>query len=313
MKAKKIEQIILLGFLFGLFSFSSLTYSQSPFLYGKNKQVYFISSQARDSLQIDSIYTIQQLSEKESGPKGENWSLRLTSFLPKLISDDWAFFKKDSLFKFNFDALTQKPSFLFGKRYDFSSSSQVSYGGWGQGAFPWKDFTRVNDTVVLVAISCVGNCGDKPPAYSKLLFDKQQRLKRSIRYPEKDYSEATIMAKTPQSFIDSLEMEVKKTKLGADTVFFEYDSNGLWLGPSERLKNKNKSEIPWYIDTEDSTKNTTFYQVFIGNQAMEKYIKAHLGYCPKTIIFEIHKNVALVFNYLLSDKKYHRRQDVVLE
>jgi hypothetical protein len=288
-------------------------FTQSPFNYGKNKQVYFIAAKERDSLGIQLLYTIKQYAEKERGGMGENWSVVITSFSENLVTDDWAPFSKDSLFKFNFDSLTTNPPILNGTRYELSNGSILAYGGGGYGSFDWNDFTKVNDSVVLVAISCVGHCGDQPPRFSKSIYDKQGKLTRSIHYPQKDYSDETMTAETPQSFVESLETAYKSNGLSPDTTYFQYDGNGLWLGPVEGLNERKQAGVAWYNMGEEIKKSKYFNQVFVGNQPMDKFIKSKIGYCPQVLFFEIYRNAALLFKYSSSDKKYHRWMDVVLE
>jgi hypothetical protein len=305
MRQGSIFLLLVLVSFFGL--------SQSPFNYGKNKQVYFIGAKERDSLGIQILYTIKQYSENDRGGMGENWSVVITSFEENLITDDWAPISKDSLFKFNFDSLTANPPILNGTRYELSKGSIAAYGGGGYGSFDWNDFTRVNDSVVLVATSCVGHCGDAPPRYSKSICDKQKKLIYSIRYPEKDYSDETISAETPQSFVESLEAAYKSKELFPDTTYFYYNEKDQWLGPAEGLNERKQVGVSWYNMGEEIKKSKYFNQVFIGNQPMEKFIKSKIGYCPQVLFLEIYRNAAFLFKYATDDKKYHRWMDVVLE
>ncbi len=295
---------------------------QSPFNYGQNKKVYFISSELRNKLGIQTIYSIDQRPLNDLGGMWENWDVTVISFDSSIVSDDWSPISLDSTYKFNFDSLTDNLNFLNGTRYEFSSGQLISYGGGGYGSFDWKEITRFSDTVSIIATSCVGHCGDQPITYSKNVFNKQRQLLHTVFYPTPKPDNGIDTESDTKTFDDYVDTEndtitfddyerffislIKDADYSADTLFYKYDSNGHLLSDSKEKIISNSlftysGNPPAFI----------FHQCYIGKIKMEKYLLQKIGYVPELVLFEIYNYG--VFSFVLKDKKYYPTRTVILE
>ena len=96
-------------------------FAQSPFSYGQNKDVYFISKALQNKLGLQTIYSVGQRHDNDAGGMGENWDVTLITFEANTISQDWYPITLDSTFKYNFDSLTNGMEVLNGTQYQFSN------------------------------------------------------------------------------------------------------------------------------------------------------------------------------------------------
>lgn len=285
-------------------------FGQSPFNYGQNKKIYFISSELRSQLGITTIYTIDHRQQNDLGGMGENWDVSVISFDSSIVTDDWSPISLDSTYKFNFDSLEDHLDFLNGTRYEFSSGELTAYGGGGYGSFDWKEISRFSDTVSIIATSCAGHCGDQPITYSKNVFNREGQLLFTVFYPspkseEAIDSESSYDVTFDESFFASL---IKDAERGADTLFYRYNSNGLLL--NER-KGKNITES--LFNYPFNPPSFIFHQCYIGEGKMERYFSQKIGYTPQLVLIEIYKYGVFSFALNNKDKKYYPGQTRILE
>lgn len=288
-------------------------FGQSPFNYGQNKKVYFISTALRNKLGIKTIYSIDQRFENDRGGMNENWDVSVISFDTNLISDQWSPISLDSTYKYRFDSLTSNLQFLNGKYYEFANNELTAYGGGGYGSFDHKDIYKYSDTVSIIVTSCVGHCGDQPMTYSKNIFNKKGQLLYTVFYPtpSKDWGidangDTTTLADYERSFISLI-----NGGHSADTLFYKYDNNDLLL---------NTSEIDYITNSSDVKKLFTyppqsyvFHQCYIGKTKMEKYFLRKIGFTPELVLIEIYKYGVFSFVFNNTDKKYYQTGNFTLE
>ncbi|HEY9046052.1 MAG TPA: hypothetical protein VIN08_09150 [Ohtaekwangia sp.] len=282
---------------------------QSPFNYGKDKQVYFLGLDDPMRLGIDIIYIVDQRSEEDRGGMDENWSVTTYSFASESIEVNWAPLSKPTNFRYNFDSLTSHPDYLNGRRYELSGIQLKAYGGEGYGTFDWQEITPVNDTLSIVASMCVGHCYNQPIVYSKNVFNKG-RITRIITYPHApaDSTETLLPENTD-------EYEAYFSSLLAygdpDTLNYYYNAKGLLLniGKTDQHDDTNK-QIKSFKDGVGST-SYKFHQCYIGRIPMEKFLKKKLGFMPELFLIEIYQYG--VFSFILREKKYYPGETVVLE
>lgn len=288
-------------------------FGQSPFDYGQNKNVYFISTELRNKLDIKTIYTIDQRHDNDLGGMGENWDVTLISFDTNSITADWYPISLDSTFKYNFDSLTTNMRFLNGTSYEFSNGQLISYGGGGYGSFEWKKITRFSDTVSIVATSCVGHCGDQPVNYSKNIFNKTGQLLYIISYPTPgengEMNEDEMSLQEYEKFLNS---NVNSENI-PDTLQYQYDNKGLLLNTSEESRIENKNEVRLLFTNSNDLATSKFHQCYVGKIKMEKFILKKLGFTPDLILLEIYGQAVFSFTLNHSDKKYYRTNDIMLE
>lgn len=297
--------------LFSIFISIQLSIGQSPFNYGQNKKVYFMSKDFLESLNVQSIYIIDRLDEE--GGMGQNWDINLISFDTNSVSDDWYPTSLDSSFKYNFDSIIGKTQFLNGIRYHFSNGKLDSYGGNGYGSFDWIDMLRFSDTLAILETSCVGHCGQQAIQYSKNTYNKKGQLTRVIRYPTPpEIDEMDELEMTLEGYQKHINSNVSAENI-PDTSYFYYDQNGLFISNGKELKANNTTEIKMLFTDSNDLASSKFYQIYIENVEMEKYISNALGYAPELILMEIDIQGVFSFTFNVSDQKYYRTNNLFLE
>ncbi|MBK9452940.1 MAG: hypothetical protein IPN95_26670 [Bacteroidetes bacterium] len=293
----------------------SLSYGlgQSPFNYGQNEKVYFVSAALRDTMGIETIYTVEQTPDGQTGGMGENWDVTIMDFGRGSISVDWYPISRDSSFQYDFDSLTTNMRFLNGIEYEFSDQRMLIVGGGGYGSFDHTEFTQYNDTISIGTTSCVGHCGDQPVRYSKNVFNDKGQLLRSITYPPA----ATTRENDPGlPNIDALEtyLNANVTTLNMpDTVSYHYNKRGLLLNSATHVRIRNSKEAKsLFIESPDFWESQ-FHQYYVGNIEMEVLIEKEIGFLPALILIEIYRHGVFSFVLNPADRKYYRGKDMILE
>ncbi len=304
--------------LLALLTITKIGVSQSPFNYGQNNKVYFVSSQQRDSLGIDSIYTIHQNEEDELGGMGENWDVMLITFGNETISDDWYPISLDSNFKFDFDSITTQMQFLNGTRYELIESQLLAYGGGGYGSFDWLEITHFSDRISIVATDCVGHCGGQPTRYSKNVFNEKGQLSYTVTYPipaenDDNFRENNSDAESTLAQYEKMLLSNVNEDNKPDTVFYRYDAKGLFLGPINSVYIENAGDAKKLFAYSNDFGSEPFHQCYIGKEKMEKFVAQSLGFTPELLLFEIYRYGVISFAFSAADKKYYRAWDIILE
>ena len=87
------------------FSILNFIFGQSPFNYGQNEKVYFVSTDLRNKLDIKTIYTAEKNFLKNNHGMGVNWNVTALSFDTNNVTDYSGAISLNSTFNFNFDSL----------------------------------------------------------------------------------------------------------------------------------------------------------------------------------------------------------------
>ncbi|MBK7969797.1 MAG: hypothetical protein IPK08_13125 [Bacteroidetes bacterium] len=264
------------GLFVSLFFYVTIIFAQSPFDYGRSKQIYFLSGEVRDSLEIEEITYVVQLPENDRGGMGENWDVTVIQFSPESITDDWYPISMPATFKYNFDSLTSDMKFLNGSRYELIEGIAGSYGGGGYGSFDWKDIERYGDSISIIATSCVGHCGDQPVRFSKNVFNDAGMLLYSVNYPTTEGSDMFPEEKLSLSAINEILMEGVNEENHPDTIFYNYNKSGLFIKPEE--KDIQYESIKSIFVSESHFNYKEFQQCYIGKIEMEKFISKNCEY-----------------------------------
>ncbi|MBK8874324.1 MAG: hypothetical protein IPN13_10530 [Bacteroidetes bacterium] len=299
------------GLFVSLFFYVTIIFAQSPFDYGRSKQIYFLSGEVRDSLEIEEITYVVQLPENDRGGMGENWDVTVIQFSPESITDDWYPISMPATFKYNFDSLTSDMKFLNGSRYELSEGIAGSYGGGGYGSFDWKDIERYGDSISIIATSCVGHCGDQPVRFSKNVFNDAGMLLYSVNYPTTEGSDMFPEEKLSLSAINEILMEGVNEENHPDTISYNYNKSGLFIKPEE--KDIQYESIKSIFVSESHFNYKEFQQCYIGKIEMEKFILKKLGILPDLLLIEIYRYGVFSFALNPANKKYYRTSTLVLE
>ncbi|MBL7914669.1 MAG: hypothetical protein JNL49_06445 [Bacteroidia bacterium] len=299
------------GLFLIVYFYAAIIFAQSPFDYGKNKQIYFLSGQERDSLGIEEITCVLQLPENDRGGMGENWDVTVIQFSPESITDDWYPISMPATFKYNFDSLTADMKFLNGSRYELSDGMAGSYGGGGYGSFDWKDIERYGDSISIIATSCVGHCGDQPVRFSKNVFNDAGILLYNVNYPTTEGSDLFPEEKLSLSAMNEILMAGVNEENHLDTIFYNYNNSGLFIKPEE--KDIQIESIKSIFVSESHFNYKEFQQCYIGKIEMEKFISKKLRILPELLLIEIYRYGVFSFALNPDNKKYYRTGTLVLE
>jgi hypothetical protein len=287
--------------------------AQSPFNYGHNREVFFISAELREELGIDEILTVDQLPEGDRGGMNENWDIWLISFDSTEISDEWYPTTLDTNFVFQMDSLRSHMHFLNGNRYEFSGDQVVSYGGGGYGSFDWREISHVSDTLSVVSKSCVGHCGDQPVRYSKNVYNRKGQLIYNVRYPD---MLVEIDEENAGKSIANLESAIRlenEERMKPDTLYYSYNRKGLLVAIGENAIKRRNLVLEEIQKNSRQVVESEFLQCFIGDLEMEKFLMNKIGFTPKTLLIEIYRQGVFTFTLNPSMNKYYRGSDIILE
>lgn len=287
---------------------------RTPFDYGQNKQVYFLSREKRKQVGLNNIYIIEENLKNDLGGMGELWDVSLITFDTSTVTDDWYPMRSlDENFKYNFDSIVSKMEFLNGTGYEFSNGSLSHYGGGGYGTFEVKDIDRL-DTVSYITTSCAGHCSTSYlESYSKNVFSQKGQLLYTVFYSKQSQSDST---KPELNCIMDYELFLKgntNENNYNDTAFYKYDKEGRILKISKELSIKNSVDVQKLFGNPSDPSGYQFHQCYIGKTKMEKFIKQKLGYIPKLLLIEIYSHGVFSFTFNELDHKFYRTETIVLE
>ncbi len=296
-----------------------LSYSQSPFNYGQTNKVYFISTELRSELNIGTICTVSQFPGNETGGMGENWDVSMITFTPDMISDDWAPISKPKTYKYSFSNITTNLDFLNGSSYELAAGQLSAYGGNGYGSFSRNDITQLSDTVSIIATTYTGHSTNESTDYTKNVFNKQGLLKYVVSFVpphiENNSEHEETEGEAPEKatvedydrFFNSL---IENKHYSSDTLFYKYDNKGHLSG---NYKTQNKPQINQLFTENTDPSSWQFYQCYIGNTRMEKYLLEKIGYTPELLLIEIYRYGVFSFKLNKNNGKYYRGQTKILE
>lgn len=284
--------------------------SQSPFNYGQNMQVYFISTEERIQLSINEIITINLLPDNENGGMSQNCDVLIMSFDSVAFSDNWYPVYIDSFSEFSIELALSDLHYLNGNSYYFSNQHAIEYGGEGYGSFDWKEFKHLSDSVTFVTTFCVGHCGNQPAGYSKNVYNDLGQIVYTVVYPQIDETE--IQAVPEDSIPEWLNAYAFNSE-HPDTTYYYYDKNGLLLNINNFKKIADVSYIKQLYVNEIDANPFKFHQCLIGDIAMETYLQDKLGMTPELVFFELYRQAVVIFAINKKDEKYYPMPEVILE
>ncbi len=295
-----------------LFNIYTNTLAQSPFNYGKNKHVYFISQAQRAILGIDIIYSIDQHALNNLGGMNNNWDVSVISLDSSGGNNEWFPMYLDSTFQFNYDTLTNLDQCLNGTEWRVVNNRLVYSGGYGYGSFDNSEYHYLSDTIATVDTYCSGHCGNQPLRSSKHVFNHKGLLKYVVHYPmfESEYEpEYEINFETETDYERYFNILIDSSGNTPDTTYFTYDKNGLLI--SYGRGNYLLKQLETYVN--QTPHPFLFHQCYIGEETMEKFISKKLKYTPDIILIEICNTSVLTFVKNKQNKKYYINQRIVLE
>jgi hypothetical protein len=287
-------------------SFLIQSYGQAPFDYGRNKNIYYISTAEREKLEIFTIYEISQLKEGETGGMNENWDVTTTNFSPEKITEDWSIMNSYDDYKFNFDSIIEYARFINGTIFLFDNKQITEYGGYGYGSFNYSEIEKVNDTLSNIYTHCTGHCGNfETEQFSQNIFNDKKQLIYKLVYPER--------ALNDDSEFDNTISEDTSTaaKIIPDTIYYKYNAQNQLIRYGDKEINPNILYNTFKLNNLDS--NYKFHQTFVENIKMEDYIKNKLGYLPKLILLEIYRYGVFSFYLDPKSKKYFGVGELVIQ
>lgn len=289
--------------LLSLLSYFGLR-AQSPFDYGKNKQVYFMSDSARNAFGIREIVEITRYPVGETGGMRESWDIMTWRFEERNVTCGWSIVN-DTIDKFNYDTIINHNNWINGSSYSLLDGTLTEYGGGGYGTFEYTTFTERNDSCSLSHTELTGHCGSNCwTQQRKNVIDQRGRILYTVYFQPEYPSDENEGA-------DTLQMQERDRAI--DTVFYQYDAYGRLVatGKGNAMPATDVRYLfgyQGYIDRKEQ-----FHQYYIEGSTMEKYIRTRLGYIPQLLIVEISKYSAVGFIYNDANKKYYEYSTVDLE
>lgn len=265
---------------------------------------------------MNTIYSVSQRKEGETGGMGENWDVIVIDFDTDSVRDEWYPISKDSTYRYSFESLMEGAEPLNWTSYDFSKGELMSYGGEGYGSFDWHEITRLSDEVSIRATSCTGHCGNQPIEYSKQVFNKSGQLSYTVHYPTPIEPEGPIEREEHKMSLQEYEKFLNSNvnaEQQPDTLYYRYDKKGLALKIYREKSITNAKEYKKLITNLNDIESSQFHQCYIGKIKMEKFIQAKLGFTPEMLLLEIYERGVFCFTLNPLDKKYYRTGDLQLE
>jgi len=278
--------------------------AQSPFDYGQNKRVYFISTELRQELGFDRIYLIEK---REDGYRGE-WQVVDIFFDSTEVFDNWTPGHRDDTFEFNFDTLISNLTNRYGNGYRFSNKKlNIRYGFHN----PHTIYVNFSDSVSIGTTFPYGRHGEI--GLSKNIFDKKGKLNYRIDYPAPtDSANETIELVDWASHNAYLNSNVHAGNL-PDTVYIKYNKRGMLLEDMERTSVSKIKDIKSLFEYEGEYPEVTFHQIYVGKIEMEQFFLEKLGYQPELVLIEIYRYGVFSFLYNPENNKYHRTREIIIE
>lgn len=278
------------------------TAGQSPFNYGQNREVYFISSAERKKLALNNIMEINR-------QEGLTW-FRTWSFAPgeiaatTLVSEDSNYVKADTV---NLPATAEDGGDYY--YYVLERGALSEYGGSGMGVHYWHRLRRYEKTSLLET-TLVGGGSLPYLAYSRNVFGKDGRLMYSVAYPDIKDTLAEMFLTDDTISLKWFDYHMKQV-IGSndyipDTIRYTYNSSGCLTGVGTKKIDASRPRS-FFADSSWSSKD-----LYAGNKSLETHIKRKLGYLPRLILVEIYQYGVMSF-YLDAGNKYRVGKPLILE
>jgi hypothetical protein len=270
--------------LLAFFIAQHLSQAQSPFNYGKSRNLYFLSQHDIRRMGIKHIYTITATPEEGSW---EFFDINFTDSTAfhnnwcKALDDNSRILPLDSL-------ILSSESYINGYYYSFANGKITQVGMDGMGALcHWSYSFRKNHSI----------------ATEWCKYQKGYREKKVVYFPN-----GLVNYETCCRTIDTDEKVIPNSF--QDTTYYSYDSVGRVVGyKKKKLKNNITPIFSQLVPKHVKTYN----QSYVNKTEFEKYFRQLLRYQPKIILFEIYRNAVVVFQFDPKRKKYIEMEDIQLE
>ena len=265
--------------------------AQSPFDYGKTKNIYFISTKEIQKHKIDHIYTIT------ASPEYGKWDFFDIDFtdISHRFYNKWCQGRDDSSNIPRLDSLILEAeeggNYVNASFYSFENNRIEQAGMAGMGALCYSNYTFYKGYSIADESCKYANKGTQ----KKIVYFPNGR----VNY--------TVCCK-----ISDLENRIigRRKDVFKDTTYYSYNSKRKVLGY------KNKKQLAKFtpIFSKMVRQHTDIIiQTFINQTTFESYIDQMIGYRPKLLLFEIYQNAVLPFHYDSKQKKYIEMLDIHLE
>lgn len=277
--------------------------AQSPFNYGTNDSIYFVSKAKRQSTGLQELTSVYVFPQGETGGMWENGDVNTILFDTSEVQFNWSTAYLSSGDTFNLDSVLASAQFVNGSLVNLNGDRLSTYGGYGYGSFDVSDYFWKNDTVALKITYCAGHCGEQRPSFSKVFYHKDGRPKCEVFYAH-DESDYWIDDSTSLEQFDTEMERAAAFSFLPSSQCFRYTAQHLFAGIGEE-------EFPASF-FEFSYEAGQFQQVLAGNETLENWAQQHLHMLPKLLLFEVYQNGVVAFLLNRETKKYFRGRIVVL-
>jgi hypothetical protein len=258
--------------------------AQSPFNYGKSRDIYFLSQRDISQFAIKHIYTVT------ADPEYGSWELFDIRFTDSTsFQNNWCTAVDVSTRIPSLDSVIQdsKEGYINGHFYSFVNGRIDAAGMGGKGALcHWVYSFRKNYAI----------------ATEECRYPEGSR-KRKVVY----FSDGRVNYKTCCRTTDSEEKIVGKSHV--DTTYYVYDKGGRIVGYKKQKLQKTVTPI---FSELVAKHERTYNQSYINKTVFEDYVRQQIGYHPKIVLFEIYRHAAVVFKFDEKQKKYIEMEDVHL-
>jgi hypothetical protein len=298
---KNIFNLRFLLFSLSPFFVSLTSFSQSPFDLGKNENVFFISREDLQILQIENIKEIVFLNEL--GGMNENTTISLIDFVENdnsVVQSLYYYFdeQKEPL---TIEFLLENAQMLNETYWVFNNDTLFETGMRGYGTYcNWIYYYKNKKAYAIQTCENELESSIKKITYHQNLLPKSQMCCHSIdpsEIEENDFDIEKIILND-------------KNLMFTDTLNIDYDSDlkikGFRFG-------KEKKTEPFLSTEKMEDSNVLHSQLYINNLIFEEYINQEFGFLPKFILVEIYKNAAFSFVYDHQKKRYYQSSIFELE
>ena len=244
---------------------------------------------------INKVYSVSQY--QVSGWRDyPEWQVDEYSFEENRVSLYTASYYWDSSFVFQIDSFGTGAAAI-GATFlnNFNEEGKlISSGGHGYGAFDWRAFFWVNDTMAVVETTCSGHCGGNiEPQHSIRHYNADGLLEYEVYVSIGNLHEEEgeeYFFKDYQTFKRELD-SLPEDEVRYDTTFYEYGKSICQAWYVSSLPNKRSEE--YYSKFK-------FHQIFIGKESMESFIFEKTGRLPKLIFMQV--NASESYSFIFNEK-----------
>ena len=261
--------------------------AQSPFNYGKNKNIYFFSRNDVFKYQVHHIYTIA------ATPEDHSWVFFDIDFtvLPNQFLNKFSDARDDGSNPPSLDSLLlDTVNYVNAGFYSFLNNKIEQQGMNGMGALCYSEYTFHKGYSI---------------AKEACKYQTSTSKKKIVYYPN-----GLVHYKTCCEVSDVESKAAPASDKYNDTTYYVYDNQKKVTGYK---KHKRQSTITPIFSHLKRQHFETHLDVYINKIPFEQFIDQTIGYRPKLILFEIYSNAVLPFQYDSKTRKYIEMEDIHLE